>query len=65
MYPIKNKTPLTLECMVRNRIEKRMEIFLSDADTLTSNSDCATKVRSVTPQEAKPKIPDGVIVGEG
>jgi hypothetical protein len=51
--------------MVRNRIEKRMEIFLSDIDTTTSNTDRATKVRSVTPQESKPKIPDGVIVGEG
>ena len=65
MYPTKNKSPLILECMVRNRIEKRMEIFLSDIDTTTSNTDRATKVRSVTPQESKPKIPDGVIVGEG
>ena len=65
IYPIKNKSPLTLECMVRDRIEKRMEIFLSDIDTSTSNNERATRVRSVTPHESKPKVPDGAIVADG
>jgi hypothetical protein len=64
IYPIKNKSPLLLECMVRSRLEKRLEIFLSDIDS-SSNIDRATKVRSVTPQDARPRVPDGAIVGDG
>lgn len=65
LYPIKNKTPLSLECMVKNRLEKRMEILLSDVDSETVDGEKPNIIRSITPQESRPHIPDGALVGEG
>jgi hypothetical protein len=62
IYPIKafgvinaisKSTPFVLECMVRKRLEKRMEVFLSGVTTINSSLDKSPlKVRSVTPQNA-------------
>lgn len=59
LYPIKaftvinaiNKaTPFVLECMVRKRLEKRMEVVLNNVTTYASGRDrSALKLRSITP----------------
>ena len=61
MYPIKGfsvinaihkSTPFVLECMVRKRLEKRMEVNLTGVTTYASGSDrAALRLRSVTPQQ--------------
>ena len=50
-------TPFVLECMVRKRLEKRMEIVLSGVTSYASGQDRSSlRLRSVTPFEegAKP-----------
>ena len=59
MYPVKaftvinavNKaTPFVLECMVRKRLEKRMEVVLNNVTSYASGRDrSALKLRSATP----------------
>ena len=61
MYPIKGfsvinaihkSTPFVLECLVRKRLEKRMEVNLTGVTTYASGSDrAAMRLRSVTPQQ--------------
>ena len=61
VYPVKavtvinafsRSTPFVLECMVRKRLEKKMEIVLSGVTTFASGQDRASlRVRSVTPFE--------------
>jgi hypothetical protein len=58
VYPISINNPLVIECMVRNRLEKRMEISLSDVTSNSASNDKLTEVRSVTPTNEVPKIPD-------
>jgi hypothetical protein len=56
VYPISTNNPLIIECQVRNRLEKRMEISLSDMQTNSPSTDKLTDVRPVTPTNEVPKI---------
>lgn len=61
IYPIKafsvinavNKAaPFVLECMVRKRLEKRLEVMLKNVTSYSSGQDrTALKLRSITPQK--------------
>ena len=61
IYPIKaftvinavNKTiPFILECMVRKRLEKRLEVTLNNVTSYSSDQDqVALKLRPITPQK--------------
>ena len=49
---IKKSTPFILECMVRKRLEKRMEVILSGVTTYASGIDrAAMRLRSITPKQ--------------
>ena len=49
---IKKSQPFVLECMVRKRLEKRMEVILSGVTTYSSGLDrVAMRLRSVTPKQ--------------
>jgi hypothetical protein len=72
-YPIKavsvvnaiSKTePFLLECTVRKRLEKRMEIVLTGVTTYSSGIDRAIKIRSVTPNTQDSSDPTLVVVGD-
>lgn len=65
MYPIyavtvvnavNKATPFILECVVRNRLEKRMEVTLTGANHLFDNNK-VLKIRPITPRTTTP-IPE-------
>lgn len=52
--------------MVRKRLEKRMEVIISDVSSYSSGLDkSALKLRSVTPQDTnKPSLENLIIIGD-
>ena len=72
IYPIKafavinaisKASPFILECMVRKRLEKRMEVIISDVSSYSSGMDkSAVKLRSITPQNGCRKSIDNLII---
>lgn len=53
---VSKATPFVLECIVRNRLEKRMEVILTGANHLPDNNK-VLKIRPATPKTATP-IPE-------
>jgi hypothetical protein len=51
--------------MVRKRLEKRMEVIISDVSSYSSGLDkSAVKLRSITPQNGSSKIDNLIIIGK-
>ena len=60
----KEISPALIKCKARNRTEERLEVTLSGVAPSNGGPKRGIKVRAVTPKNAKPKAPEGIVVGD-
>ncbi|XP_021363645.1 cilia- and flagella-associated protein 47-like isoform X2 [Mizuhopecten yessoensis] len=62
--PAKDTQGAVIECKARDRVEERLEVTLAGVAPASSGPQRSILTRSVTPKDQKPKIADGVVIGE-
>ncbi|KAL4233464.1 hypothetical protein ACF0H5_008145 [Mactra antiquata] len=62
--PIKETYGAVIECQARDRLEERLEVTLAGVAPVTSGPQRSIYMRSITPKNESPKVPDGIVVGE-
>ncbi|XP_071134806.1 cilia- and flagella-associated protein 47-like isoform X3 [Mytilus edulis] len=62
--PVKDTTGAVVECKARDRVEERLEVTLAGVAPAASGPQKNITTRSITPKGQKPKVADGIVVGE-